>query len=157
MKKIDQRKGSLTFFVFKYFVPEYDRDSLYSDFKNLYEDVLHDKGNFYSQIWILCQIIRSVPGMLSAKFFWISSMFRNYLKIVIRNFKRHKSYTIINVSGLAVGIASCILIFQYVSFEKNFDNFHKNGNTIYRIATMLIPKGSFSIKVRRLFRRSGLQ
>jgi putative ABC transport system permease protein len=146
MKKIDQRKGSLTFFVFKYFVPEYDRDSLYSDFYNLYEDVLHDKGKFYAQFWILCQIIRSIPGMLSAKIFWLSTMLKNYLKIVIRNFKRHKSYTIINVSGLAVGIAACILIFQYVSFEKSFENFHKNGNNIYRIRYDAYSKGKLQYK-----------
>ena len=44
-------------------------------------------------------------------------MFKNYFKIAWRNIKRHKAYSAINILGLAIGIAACLLILQYVSFE----------------------------------------
>ncbi|MBV9963484.1 MAG: ABC transporter permease [Parafilimonas sp.] len=62
-------------------------------------------------------------------------MFKNYFKTAIRNFKRNKSYVLINTLGLAVGIAACFLIFLVVQFESSFDNFHPNKNSIYRLST----------------------
>lgn len=60
-------------------------------------------------------------------------MFRNYLKTAFRNLSRNLSYTSINVAGLAIGIAACLLIFLVVQFETSFDNFHKKRASIYRI------------------------
>ncbi len=60
-------------------------------------------------------------------------MFRNYLKIAIRNLKRHKGYSLINISGLAIGMACCILILLYVTDELSYDNFHEKAERIYRI------------------------
>jgi ABC-type antimicrobial peptide transport system permease subunit len=60
-------------------------------------------------------------------------MFINYLKIALRNIKRHKGYSFINIVGLAVGMACCILIFLWVRDELSYDKFHKNVNDIYRV------------------------
>lgn len=60
-------------------------------------------------------------------------MILNYIKISLRNFKKRFLFTIINVLGLAIGIASFLLIFGYVTFEKNYDDFHKNKDFVYRI------------------------
>ena len=46
---------------------------------------------------------------------------------------RNKAFSIINIVGLALGVAACILILQYVAFELSYDNFHKNGSEIYRV------------------------
>ena len=62
-------------------------------------------------------------------------MFKNYLKTAFRNLKRNKSYAIINVLGLTVGIAASLLIFLVIQYETSFDNFHKKKDKIYRIAT----------------------
>src|SRR5438552_1144261 len=62
-------------------------------------------------------------------------MFKNYLKTALRNLKRNKSYAVINVLGLAVGIAACLLIFLVIQFETSFDNFHKKRNQIYRVGS----------------------
>jgi putative ABC transport system permease protein len=59
-------------------------------------------------------------------------MFKNYLKIAFRQLRRHKGYTIINVSGLAVGIACCFLIMLFVKSEWTFDRFHSKSQRIYR-------------------------
>ena len=63
-------------------------------------------------------------------------MFKNYLKITLRNIKRHKAYSLINILGLAIGIALCVLILVYVQDELSYDNFHENGDRIYRIVEL---------------------
>lgn len=60
-------------------------------------------------------------------------MFRNYLRIVLRNFKRQKLFTLLNMFGLSLGLASAILIFLYVSDELRYDNMHPFYKTTYRI------------------------
>jgi len=60
-------------------------------------------------------------------------MFRNYLKTALRNIKRHKGYSLINIVGLAVGMACCILILLWVQDELSFDRFHENADGIYRV------------------------
>src|SRR6266498_2219278 len=62
-------------------------------------------------------------------------MFRNYFKTAVRNLARNKGYALINVLGLAVGIAASLLIFLVIQFETSFDNFHKKKNSIYRLGT----------------------
>lgn len=61
-------------------------------------------------------------------------MFRNYLIIAFRNMSRQKTYTIINLSGLAVGIAACILILLYVQDELSYDKYLKNHERIFRVS-----------------------
>jgi len=61
------------------------------------------------------------------------AMFKNYLKIALRNLKRHKGYSFINIAGLAIGMACCILILLWVQDELSYDRFHENGKDIYRI------------------------
>jgi putative ABC transport system permease protein len=60
-------------------------------------------------------------------------MFRNYLKIAWRNIIRHKTYTVINVAGLAVGFAAFLLIFLVVRYEQSFDQFHVHKNQLFRV------------------------
>jgi putative ABC transport system permease protein len=60
-------------------------------------------------------------------------MFKNYLKVALRNIRKHKGYSLINIVGLAVGIACCILILLWVQDELSFDRFHKKGDNIYRV------------------------
>jgi putative ABC transport system permease protein len=64
-------------------------------------------------------------------------MFRNYLKVAIRTFIKSKSFSFINIAGLAIGISACILISLYVLDELSFDRFHANADRIYRITELL--------------------
>ncbi|MFI5131514.1 MAG: ABC transporter permease [Chitinophagales bacterium] len=60
-------------------------------------------------------------------------MIKNYLKIAFRNLWKYKSFSVINIGGLAIGMATCLLILQYVSFKLSYDQFNKNVKDIYRV------------------------
>ena len=60
-------------------------------------------------------------------------MFKNYFKTAWRNLAKNKIFSLINIAGLSIGMAACLLILQYVSFQLSFDQFNKNANDIYRV------------------------
>lgn len=60
-------------------------------------------------------------------------MLKNYLKITLRNILRHKGYSLINILGLAVGIACCVVILQQIRYELSYDSFHTKADRIYRL------------------------
>ena len=60
-------------------------------------------------------------------------MFKNYVRIAWRNIKRHKCYSLLNIVGLAIGMAVCILILLYVQYELSYDNFNEDKDRIFRI------------------------
>jgi putative ABC transport system permease protein len=62
-------------------------------------------------------------------------MFKLNLKIAWRNLWKNKGYTFINILGLSIGMASCILIFIFTLYQTSFDKGFKNENRIYRLTT----------------------
>jgi putative ABC transport system permease protein len=71
-------------------------------------------------------------------------MLKNYFKIAWRNIMRHKAYSGINILGLAIGIAACLLILQYVAFELSYENFQVNKDRIYRVQQDRYDNGKLS-------------
>lgn len=61
-------------------------------------------------------------------------MLKNYFKIALRSLTKQKIYTFINVLGLSIGIASCFMIFMYVTDEFSYDKFHTKADQIYKVA-----------------------
>ena len=60
-------------------------------------------------------------------------MLKNYIKIAVRHFRKNQIFSLLNLTGLAIGMAACLLILQYVSFKLSFDQFHTNAEKIYRV------------------------
>jgi putative ABC transport system permease protein len=60
-------------------------------------------------------------------------MIKNYLVIAWRNLMKNKFFSLINIAGLSIGMAACLLILQYVNFELSYDQFNKNISDIYRV------------------------
>ncbi len=65
---------------------------------------------------------------------WIPPLFYNYFKVGLRKIKRQKIYSLINIVGLAVGLACCAVIILYVKNELSYDAFHRDADRIYRVA-----------------------
>jgi len=69
-------------------------------------------------------------------------MFKNYIKTAVRNLFRTKVFSLINIVGLAIGMAGTLLILMYVTNELSFENFHKNRKHIYRVSVEFGEEGS---------------
>ncbi|GAB3890133.1 ABC transporter permease [Larkinella knui] len=90
-----------------------------------------------------------VPGKLRTTFFLHPAMLRNYLTLAFRNLFKNKISSGINITGLALGIATFLFILEYISFERSINQFHRNLPTLYRVliqdrsrfSTDLIPPG----------------
>src|SRR5215213_6043611 len=73
-------------------------------------------------------------------------MLKNYLLVAFRNLTKNKAFSFINIVGLAIGMAACLLILQYVTFELSFDNFQTKNDRIYRINQDRYNNGKLSTR-----------
>ena len=69
-------------------------------------------------------------------------MFKNYFKIALRNLQKRKAFSIINILSLALGLTGGIFMLVYALDEFSYDNFHQNGNRIYRVNTVFVDAKS---------------
>lgn len=76
-------------------------------------------------------------------------MFNNYLKLLFRNMWKNKFLTIINIIGLAVGMACYLLIFKYAAFEISYDDFHENKDRIYRVQRNVYENNELKISAAK--------
>lgn len=60
-------------------------------------------------------------------------MLQNYFKITLRNIRKHKMFSAINIFGMSIGIAACLLILLYVTDELSYDRFHTHADRIYQV------------------------
>src|SRR6188472_2074855 len=67
-------------------------------------------------------------------------MFKNYFKTAYRSLTRNKNYSIINIAGMAVGIAVCMMIFIIIQYHTGYDSFHAKKDRIYRVLTEYHPE-----------------
>lgn len=72
-------------------------------------------------------------------------MIKNYIKIALRNLWRHKSFSVINIVGLAVGMAVAILLLLWIQNEVGYDEFHENKDRIYRVWNRVPEHGMVSV------------
>jgi putative ABC transport system permease protein len=112
----------------------YEEDFLCKgDMNEEFKEKARTEGFPKARRWYVFQVVKSYPPYLYYSFFWSLVMIKNYLITALRNTKRQKFYSFLNLSGLAVGITCFILISLYIQHELNFDRFHENADRIYRV------------------------
>lgn len=121
--------------LLKLFTSKYDHDTLWGDFDEMYQMIFQKRGKGFANRWYMTQILRAMPSFLLHTLYWRFYMFKNYVKVALRTIKRQKVYSFINILGLAIGIACCLLIYLYVSYEMSYDKFHPDSSRTYRVAT----------------------
>ena len=104
-----------------------------SDLEEDYKYLLSKKGIFIARLWYWWQLLPALVYFLTINIKWSFIMLKNYIKISLRNMRRYKSYSLINIAGLAVGIASCVFTILYVYHELSFDKFHEKNERLFRI------------------------
>ena len=135
MIESEQNKSAPKFplFLLQLFADESFYHELTGDLEELYADKVELHGAFRAKIWLWRHVLKSIPQFISQSLQWSLIMFRNYLKIAIRNIKKYKAYSAINILGLAIGMACCIILVLYINSELSIDNYHKNRDRIYRL------------------------
>lgn len=114
-------------------LPDGEFQTPVGDFEELYNEITRQDGKGRADIWFWGQVIRLCPEKLKYSIFWRVAMFKNMIKIALRNMSKNKGYSIINISGLALGIACCIFIFLWIQNEMSYDRFHTQADSVYRV------------------------
>jgi len=109
------------------------REAGTGDFEELYADILARRGRRAAVAWYLLQIVRTLPHFVLDVIRWRTIMMKNYLLITVRDIGKNKVSSVINILGLAVGIACALLLMLFVRYETSFDRFHKDGDRIFRV------------------------
>jgi len=119
-------------FLLGFMEPE-ERENFTEYVDCVYRKILHIKGRRDARLWFWSQFVRSLPRLIAKSIEGDIVMIKNYLKIALRNIKRHKAFSFINIAGLAIGMACCFLIYSYVQYELSYDKFHEDYKDIYRV------------------------
>jgi len=120
-------------FLLKYILKKEDRFHRLGDFEEVFQNIRETEKYILDWKWYWRQVIRSIPTLIIHTVYWSFTMFNNYIKIALRNLKKYRGYSFINISGLAIGMASCILMLLWIQDELSFDRFHENKNVLYRV------------------------
>ncbi len=107
------------------------QDAYSGDIAEEFAEIQRCQGRAKARLWIWFHTLAAIPLCGKNKMIWSMTMFKNYIKTALRSFLRHKGFTFINVAGLAIGIACCILIFLWVQDELSYDRFHENTKELY--------------------------
>jgi putative ABC transport system permease protein len=113
------------------------RYSAMGDFEERFQTIARGSGLFIARLFYWLQIFLIFPFFVKNLIYWSVEMLKNYLKISLRLIQRHKGFSFIKISGLAIGMACCTLILLFVRYELSFDDFHDNKDRIYRVLSEL--------------------
>jgi len=110
-----------------------EKYSLVDDLREEYEIVTSEHSRIASILWYWWQVTRVLLSLSAHLLRWRMVMLKNYYTIALRNLKKHKGFSTINIAGLSTGMAACILILLWVQDELSFDRFHVNAHDLYRV------------------------
>lgn len=117
-------------------------ETVLADFEEIYRDIAASKNVTVARLWYFSQIFIILPSFIKNSMYWSKEMLKNYLKIAFRNIKMNKGYSFINIFGLATGMACSILFLLWIFNELSYDNFHKKGDSIYRVSIINKKEGN---------------
>lgn len=143
MKKQSDKIPRIADLLLRFILMEEDYAEKSGDLEEVYKTLLKQNRSVRARLWLWLQVLRAVPSCLSQSFYWRTVMFRNYCKSAVRNLKKHKSYSLINLAGLTIGMACFILIALWVGNELSYDKFHEHKGRLFRVVNKF-PSGQYS-------------
>lgn len=107
--------------------------AMIGDFDEEFREIAASSGPAAARRWYRRQFFRSLPGSLKENILWRSDMLKNYFLLAVRNIRRQKALSAINILGLSIALACSLWIYLFVSHELSYDRFHENSDRIYSI------------------------
>lgn len=114
--------------------PDRGMYSTLGDLEQVYHRIAAEHTVRRARMWYWGQVVRALPHYTLDALRWSGIMYKNYLKLALRTLGRHRGYTVINVVGLAIGLACALSIFLWVQDEVRYDRFHEKATELYRVA-----------------------
>jgi putative ABC transport system permease protein len=133
MQKQDYKPSRLAWWILEKLSIYSQRYFIKEDLEEEYQNLCQTQGKHKARRWLWRQTLLAIGFYVKYLFSWRNIMLKNYIKIALRNIKRHKGQSFINIVGLAVGMAVFILIALYVYHETSFDKYHEHADRIYRV------------------------
>jgi len=120
--------------LLSWLLPDEEWQTPLGDFEEYYHEIARERGRVAARWWYRWQVLKLIPIRLRANTFWSVVMLKNYFRVAIRSLRRQRGFAFINVFGLALGIACCLLITLHVVHEVSFDSSWENSDDLYRIS-----------------------
>lgn len=133
MRKQNKKPPSAAKWLLKATANRNESSAIIGDLEEEYYFIAESRGVIYARFWYWAQVVISLPSFFINMIYWSKTMFKYYLKTAVRNVRKFKSISAINIIGLSLGMAVCILLMLYVQDELSFDRYHRNSDRIYRI------------------------
>ena len=130
----------LALWLLKNIVRRRDNEFAVGDFTEIYANLVDEDGQAAARRWLWPEVFRSLPGFLKSSLIWNITMIRNYFKTSFRNMLRNRIFALVNLLGLAVGMACFILIMAWTQDELSFDHFYANKDRLH-LLTIHHPSG----------------
>jgi putative ABC transport system permease protein len=111
------------------------------DFIEIYTDFMENGNRFQARFRFYAYLMMSILKYFKDTVGVGGNMLKNYLKIAFRNMQRNKASTLINISGLALGLASSFFILLWIQNELSYDRFHEKRDHIYRVNQEFLSRG----------------
>jgi len=134
MKKTEYRPPKIAAWFLEKIIDLRTGYSAMGDFEEQFNFSVKEKGLLYARFHYRMQVIILLPSFFINTIYGSIYMSKNYLLIAFRNLKKHKSYSLINITGLATGFTCCLIILLFVQHELSFDKFHEKSDRIYRMS-----------------------
>jgi putative ABC transport system permease protein len=131
--KNDTHPSRIAHWLLKRATKSHDQFSVLGDYEEEFFERVADDGPTKAKAWYWRAALNSVIPFLLNTWRWRLSMIGNYMKVAFRNIRKHKAYSFINVTGLAIGMACCILLVLYIRAELSIDNYHEQKDRIFRL------------------------
>ena len=135
-----------------WFCPEHLQESILGDLHEQYEINLEDNSRSKSNWLFIYNGLRFIRlSIIKRKTIRQPSnptaMYRNYFKTSIRSLLKNKFFFTLNVTGLSIGIAACLLCYLHIQYELSYDRYNSNADNIYRLVTGDVDSGNGWVKV----------
>jgi putative ABC transport system permease protein len=118
------------------------RDQAMGDFEEHFHWLVFHSKPIWARLWYVLQIFPVMKSFIQNSAYWRGAMFRHYLKTALRNLRKQKGYSLLNISGLALGMACTILVVFCIHHELSFDRFHANADSIFRVTMEGVAGGN---------------
>lgn len=133
MKKKSHSPPRVAQTILKIFFSDRGRFTHLGDFTQVYNHLIEEKGQIRAWIWYWAQTLNAIPWFVSINFHWGVAMIKNFMITAFRYMFKRKGFSLINIVGLAFGIAIIILIGQFLYFEFSYDHSHPKIDRIYQL------------------------